>query len=262
MGSADDSVHPSDRGDAGSTRRQKPVLLDVVYKPSAMPDTGMAAIQTQKSMVVAISANGFEICSAIPYPLGYRLDCTLSLPGHPQPIHAIATVVKMYKLEDVREYRLSLEFETFGDEDRAALEMLISQPMAMQGSRAKKLLVVEDDPQLQMALRVRLEAAGYDVTTAADGLEALRKSREERPHLIIMDLMLPQRSGYEVCRLLKFDPQFAGIPIILCTARSRKEDLDLAMAVGANAYVIKPFDSQAILGKVEELLNLNREEPP
>ena len=105
---------------------------------------------------------------------------------------------------------------------------------------------------------MRFESAGFEVITAGDGLEALRKGREEHPHAIILDLMLPHLNGYEVCRLLKFDQRFARIPIMLFTARSRQQDMELGSVVGADAFVTKPCSGAELIAKIEELLNGSR----
>ena len=136
-----------------------------------------------------------------------------------------------------------------------ALAALLEHPPAAQALSGKKLLLVDDDHELQLALKLRFQSAGFQVTTADEGLEALRKGREERPNVIILDLMLPNLNGYEVCRLLKFDQKFRHIPIILFTARSRREDMEMGHAAGADAYVTKPFNGADLIAKVEELLN-------
>ena len=82
-------------------------------------------------------------------------------------------------------------------------------------SETKKILVVEDDLVTQRMLSARLEITGYDVITASDGEEALNKARKENPDLLILDLMLPKMTGYEVCRMLKFDDKYKKIPIII-----------------------------------------------
>ncbi|MFH1387031.1 MAG: response regulator [bacterium] len=119
---------------------------------------------------------------------------------------------------------------------------------------AKKILVVDDEPELVVLTKARLEASGYEVITAADGEAGLKKAHEEKPDLIILDLMLPKMDGYQICRLLKFDANYSHIPIIMLTARLQDEDKKMGLEVGANAFFTKPFDNQLILAKVKELL--------
>lgn len=120
---------------------------------------------------------------------------------------------------------------------------------------AKKILVVDDEAQLVEMVKMRLEASGYEVITAADGQEALDKARQDKPNLIILDLMLPKIDGYKVCRMLKFDEKYNKIPIILFSARAQEQDKLLGMQVGANGYIAKPFEPKVLLSKIEELLN-------
>ena len=118
----------------------------------------------------------------------------------------------------------------------------------------KKILVVDDEKELLELVKLRLEPSGYSIITASDGLEGLEKAKTERPDLIILDLMLPKMNGYEVCRLLKFDIEYKKIPIILFTARASDEDQATGIKSGADAYVVKPFNSKILLEKIKELI--------
>lgn len=115
---------------------------------------------------------------------------------------------------------------------------------------AKKILVVDDEKELTKAMTIRLTAADYEVSVAHDGEEALKKARQEKPDLIILDLMLPKIDGYKVCRLLKFDQKYREIPIIMVTARVEEEDKRLGMETGADEYMTKPFDWADLLEKI------------
>lgn len=118
----------------------------------------------------------------------------------------------------------------------------------------KKILVVDDEAELVAMVKMRLEANQYEVITASDGQEALDTARRERPDLILLDLMLPKIDGYKVCGLLKADTRFRSIPIILFTARAQDSDKKMAEETGANAYITKPFEPQALLKKIAELV--------
>lgn len=119
----------------------------------------------------------------------------------------------------------------------------------------KKILVVDDETQLVDMIKMRLEANNYDVITAYNGIEGLEKAKKEAPALIILDLMLPKMDGYKVCGLLKKDTRYSKILIIMFTARTQEEDIELGKEMGADAYITKPFDAGVLLSKIEELLN-------
>ncbi|MFH0777838.1 MAG: response regulator [Candidatus Eisenbacteria bacterium] len=114
----------------------------------------------------------------------------------------------------------------------------------------KRILIVEDEAPLADVLKYRLEGAGFEVSLAVDGQEGLCKAREEAPALIILDLMLPKLDGYKVCRLLKFDEKFKGIPIIILSARKQESDVKLATEMGADLFISKPYKFSELLEKI------------
>jgi len=118
----------------------------------------------------------------------------------------------------------------------------------------KKILVVDDEPDLVDMVKMRLEANGYEVIIAYNGQEALDKARSEKPDLIILDLMMPKMDGFHVCGLLKRDMRFSKMPIVIFTARAQQEDIIMSQEAGADAYLMKPFEPKALLGKISELL--------
>ena len=118
----------------------------------------------------------------------------------------------------------------------------------------KRILIVDDEPNIVKAVRARLEDSGYEAIAAYDGEEALKKAREEKPDLIILDLMLPMMDGCDVCRKLKLDEKYKAIPIIMFTAKFQPVDIRYGMAQGADAYITKPFDPKMLLDKIRELL--------
>ena len=101
-----------------------------------------------------------------------------------------------------------------------------------------------------------LEAQEFTVITANDGEAALMKAKEERPDLILLDVMMPKINGYKVCRLLKFDKQYSNIPILMLTARSQDEDRAIGEETGADEYITKPFDIEEVVEKVKEYLKV------
>ncbi|MDI6732068.1 MAG: response regulator [Candidatus Margulisbacteria bacterium] len=121
-----------------------------------------------------------------------------------------------------------------------------------------RILVIEDDKDMASAIKLRLEANSFEVITAEDGIEGLEKARTENPDLIILDIMLPKVDGFKVCRMLKFDEKFNKLIIIILSAKVQKADIDRGKEVGADAYITKPFKSEELLAKIEELLTQRR----
>jgi CheY-like chemotaxis protein len=122
----------------------------------------------------------------------------------------------------------------------------------------KRILIIEDQAAIINMLRMRLEANDYAVITAGDGQTGLEKTRKENPDLIILDVMLPKMHGYKVCQLLKTDPKYKTIPIIISSGRTPQEIRKIGQEVGADAYVSKPFEAQTLLAKIKELLERKR----
>ena len=118
----------------------------------------------------------------------------------------------------------------------------------------KKILVVDDEPHFLLLVKSRLEGNGYQTVEATDGVEALRKAKEEKPDLILLDLMLPKMDGYKVCGFLKKDSRYAKIPIVLFSARAQAADIKMGEEVGADGYLTKPFEPDSLLEKIRKLL--------
>ncbi|MGI6209445.1 MAG: response regulator [Anaerolineae bacterium] len=118
---------------------------------------------------------------------------------------------------------------------------------------AEKVLVVEDEPTLVETLRYNLARQGYTVVTAMDGVTALELARREQPDLILLDIMLPELDGIEVCRILR---QEMAVPIIMLTARDEEIDKVVGLEVGADDYITKPFSMRELLARVKA--NLRR----
>jgi DNA-binding response OmpR family regulator len=119
---------------------------------------------------------------------------------------------------------------------------------------SKKVLITEDSSTIRGMLKDIFESEGYSVITAEDGFEGLNKARSEGPDLIVLDLMLPKMDGFKVCRMLKFDDHFKEIPILMLTARSSSMDKEMGEAVGADAYLVKPFEIDELLEQARALI--------
>jgi DNA-binding response OmpR family regulator len=116
------------------------------------------------------------------------------------------------------------------------------------------ILVVDDEPDLLELIDTNLTAAGFNVLTATSGGEALRQARAHQPQLILLDVMLPELDGLEVCKLLRRDPATRGIPIVMLTARAGEIDRVLGLELGADDYVTKPFSVRELVLRVKKLL--------
>jgi len=117
-----------------------------------------------------------------------------------------------------------------------------------------KILVVDDEPDAVELIEFNLKGAGFEVVTANDGAEALRKAASASPHLIILDVMLPELDGMEVCKKLRQDPGTAKIPIIMLTAKAAEIDRVLGLELGADDYVTKPFSPRELVLRVKNML--------
>jgi DNA-binding response OmpR family regulator len=119
----------------------------------------------------------------------------------------------------------------------------------------KKILVVDDEPDALELIDFNLSGAGFAVVTAADGLEALGLARKLQPDLIVLDLMLPEMDGLEVCKLLRGDPVTAGIPVIMLTAKAAEVDRIVGLELGAEDYITKPFSPRELVLRIKRTLH-------
>ena len=124
----------------------------------------------------------------------------------------------------------------------------------------KKILVIEDEPQMRLGLRDNLELEGYEVETAADGDEGLQKAGTFGPDLVILDVMLPKKNGFDVCRDLRSKSN--STPIVMLTARSAETDKVLGLELGADDYVTKPFSITELLARVRAVLRRSGVQKP
>jgi len=118
----------------------------------------------------------------------------------------------------------------------------------------KKVLIIEDDPSTLRLTKYTLQQEGYEVLTAPNGLEGLRKASGEEPDLIILDIMLPGIDGFEICRRLRAEPQTAKLPILMVSAKAREVDKATGLKVGGDDYITKPADPSELISRVESLL--------
>jgi DNA-binding response OmpR family regulator len=124
-----------------------------------------------------------------------------------------------------------------------------------------RILVVDDEPDVVGLLEFNLKAAGMEVAAANDGPEALRKARSAIPSLIVLDLMLPDMDGLEVCKLLRRDPETARVPILMLTAKTTELDRVLGLEIGADDYLTKPFSPRELVLRVKKLVLRSEDKP-
>jgi DNA-binding response OmpR family regulator len=117
-----------------------------------------------------------------------------------------------------------------------------------------KLLLVEDDPDIQLVARAALARAGFTVNVVDHGAAALQAVRDDPPAVILLDWMMPDMEGPDVCQRIKDDPSSAHIPVIFMTARSQQSEIERGLAVGAAGYIVKPFDALHLGQQVRDLL--------
>ena len=118
----------------------------------------------------------------------------------------------------------------------------------------RRILIAEDEPSIVLSLEFLLREAGHEVFTATTGADALKLAQERKPDLIVLDVMLPVVNGFEVCRTLRADPDLRGTRILMLTARGREQEVARGLALGANAYITKPFGTRELMKVVEDLL--------
>ncbi len=118
----------------------------------------------------------------------------------------------------------------------------------------KKILVVDDEPNVVRTLTFVLKKEGYDVSSAMNGEEAIAKVKESKPSLMFLDIMMPKKDGYEVCRELKSDINLRDIHIVMLSAKGQEADKEKALSLGANEFMTKPFSPIGVVGRVKELL--------
>ena len=124
--------------------------------------------------------------------------------------------------------------------------------------RASRILVVEDEPDVAELIRYHLSRDGYDVTLTASGADALARAHDAPPELVLLDVMVPQLNGWEVCRRLKQDLHTRRVPIIMVTGRAEEGDKVLGFELGADDYVTKPFSPRELLARVRAVMRRGR----
>jgi len=131
--------------------------------------------------------------------------------------------------------------------------------LTKEGTMPKKILLIDDDPDLVNAVSMILESKNYKVATAFGGIEGLQKAKTENPDLIVLDVMMPDKDGYSVCKELKSDPRLSSIPVILLTAvvshiSTTRYTQQMGLETEADDYIDKPVEPDVLVNRIETLL--------
>jgi len=118
----------------------------------------------------------------------------------------------------------------------------------------KRILLVDDEIELVKLVQARLQHSGYEILTAYEGAECLKLAEEEKIDLILLDILMPKMDGYETLRRIRSNPKTAKIPVIMLTAKSQMEDVARAIGLGAQEYIVKPFDYKTMLEKIKKAI--------
>lgn len=120
----------------------------------------------------------------------------------------------------------------------------------------KKILIADDEPNIVISLEFLMKREGFEVLVAADGEAALQAVINHAPDLILLDIMLPRKDGFEVCQEIRAKPEWQDIRIIMLTAKGRDTEIAKGLALGADAYVTKPFSTKDLVAQIRQLLTL------
>jgi two-component system alkaline phosphatase synthesis response regulator PhoP len=131
----------------------------------------------------------------------------------------------------------------------------------MSAAHAKKILIVEDEKDILQLVKLYLEKEGYRTVAAMTGPEGLAQVKTEKPDLVVLDLMLPELDGLEVCKRLRSDPETAMLPIIMLTAKAEESDTIVGLELGADDYVTKPFSPKTLVARVKALVRRLERQP-
>jgi len=121
---------------------------------------------------------------------------------------------------------------------------------------SKKILIADDEQNIVISLEFLMKREGFEVSIANDGEEAVNMIRAQRPDLVLLDVMMPKKSGFEVCQEIKADPALQSVRILMLTAKGRDTEVAKGLALGADAYMTKPFSTKELVERVRSMLAL------
>ncbi|MDO8248380.1 MAG: response regulator [Rhodoferax sp.] len=121
---------------------------------------------------------------------------------------------------------------------------------------SKRILIADDEPNIVISLEFLMKREGFDVQVAMDGEAALRAIATQLPDLILLDIMLPKKDGFEVCQQIRANPAWQQLKVVMLTAKGRDTEVSKGLALGADAYMTKPFSTRDLVAQVRQLLGL------
>ena len=121
---------------------------------------------------------------------------------------------------------------------------------------SKRILIVDDEPNIVVSLEFLMKREGFEVAVAADGEAALRSVEEKKPDLVLLDIMLPKKNGFEVCQTIRANPEWQSIKVVMLTAKGRDTEVAKGTALGADAYMTKPFSTKDLIAQVRQILGI------
>lgn len=123
----------------------------------------------------------------------------------------------------------------------------------------KRILIVDDEPNIVVSLEFLMKREGFEVSIASDGEAALKSVEQSPPDLVLLDIMLPKKNGFEVCEVIRARPDWQQVKIIMLTAKGRDTEVAKGTALGADAYLTKPFSTKDLVAQVRQMLGIARE---
>ena len=141
-----------------------------------------------------------------------------------------------------------------GEQARQRRALLVYSPDRSRGV-SKKILIADDEPSIVAAVEFLLKRGGYEVRVARSGDEALELIEASPPDLVLLDVMMPGRSGYEVCKRLRERPEWKDLKIIMLSAKGRDAEVSRGLSLGADVYITKPFSTRDLMAKIQGLLD-------
>lgn len=121
---------------------------------------------------------------------------------------------------------------------------------------SKSILIVDDEPNIVISVEFLMKREGFQVSIARDGEEGLEAIKAKKPDLVVLDVMMPKRNGFEVCEAVRADPDLSGVRILMLTAKGRAAEVKKGLELGADAYITKPFSTHELVAKVRALLDV------